>query len=75
MFDSYGNEKDISESEFQDIAETYFRNYLTGWCDQNHLDDQLKKRIVRVLTDYSAFFFDSIVQDLNINPPYNDLKN
>jgi hypothetical protein len=76
MLDSYINDKEISESDFKDIAEIYFNNYLTEWCDINHLDDQLRKRIVNVLTDYSAFFFDSIIHDLNDPTQVNDdLKN
>ncbi len=76
MFDTYIKDQDIEESGFQEIAEMYFNNYLTAWCDLNHLDEGLKIQIVRVLTDYSSFFMDSIIHDLNDRiPDYDDLKN
>jgi len=57
--DSYYD--DVVNEDFHEIAETYFSNYLESWCRANHVDSNSQEQIKRVLSDYSAFFFDSLM--------------
>ncbi|MBX7150249.1 hypothetical protein K1X84_01315 [bacterium] len=62
--------------DFRHIAETYFSNYIIDWCNQNHVDDRSREYIIKVLSDYSLFFFDSIMHDLiDSEPPEHEMKN
>jgi hypothetical protein len=75
-FDSYIPSTDAENNEFRKVAETYFNNYIVNWCNRNNVDDASRERMIRVLSDYSVFFFDSLMHDMaDAEPLDNDLKN
>ncbi len=67
---------DVVNEDFQEIAEIYFNNYLIQWCQANHVDSRSQEHIKRVLSDYSAFFFDSLMHRMyDGEQGQDDLKN
>jgi hypothetical protein len=74
--DSYLPHDEAVNQDFRKIAETYFQNYIIDWCDQNKVDDASREYIIKVLSDYSVFFFDSLMHNLaDAEPVDPDLKN
>ena len=70
MFKLYANKEasapdENTDSEFNEIAEMYFQNYLEEWCQKNHIDDSSQAYIVDVLSNYSAFLFDALVHNIS----------
>ncbi len=75
-FDSYTPSSETENHEFRKVAETYFNNYIVNWCNRNHVDASSREHMIRVLSDYSVFFFDSLMHDIaDAEPLDNDLKN
>ncbi len=75
MFELYSNKTDIDNPEFRDVAEKYFHNYLIAWCEKNHIDPNSREQMIKVLYDYSNFFFDSLLHHENETLPDHSLKN
>ena len=76
MFDSYSSQNEPVNEDFRKIADTYFNNYILDWCNKNSIDDAARDHIRRVLSDYSLFFFDSIMHDLiDLDPGIDEIKN
>ncbi len=74
--DSYLPGDETVNQDFRKIAETYFQNYIINWCEQNKVDEASREYIVKVLSDYSVFFFDSLMHNLaDTEPMDRDLKN
>jgi hypothetical protein len=72
--DSFYDE--VVNEDFSEIAEMYFNNYLIDWCRSNHIDPHSQEHIKRVLSDYSAFFFDSLMHRISDGESSSeDLKN
>ena len=75
-FDSYTPSSETENTEFRKVAETYFNNYIVNWCNRNHVDAASREYMIRVLSDYSVFFFDSLMHDMTDSESLdNDLKN
>lgn len=75
-FDFYIPSNESEHNEFRKVAETYFNNYIVNWCNRNHIDAPSREQMIRVLSDYSVFFFDSLMHDIADSEPLdNDLKN
>lgn len=76
MFDTYSSKVELAQSDFNEIAEQYFQNYLSAWCDHNKIDDVSRKAMVTVLSDYSNFFFDALMQStIEQHSETSELKN
>ncbi|MCB0834325.1 MAG: hypothetical protein KDC45_12740 [Bacteroidetes bacterium] len=71
---SYSNP--VESEEFRDVAEMYFNNYLLNWCTTHNIDSDTQKQMIRILADYSQFFFDSLMHQWSEEEgERDDLKN
>ena len=76
MFETYSSKIELDQSDFREVAEKYFQNYLAAWCDHHNIDPSSREYMLTVLSDYSNFFFDALMHSTTEGDGLsNELKN